>query len=148
MLQKAVIIDLDGTLVNSPQPSEEHMVNDKMCWDTWIRSTKFSPINEWCKDITIALALDGYHIIFLTARSETAESKKITENWLATHIPINYSLYMRDENDFRHDNESKRDIYINQIAPNYNVMFAVDDKKSNCDLFRSLGIPALHCADY
>lgn len=148
MLQKAVIIDIDGTLANSPAPSEEHMIDNQICWDTWIKTTQFSPVNEWCRDLVIAMALNGYHIIFLTARSGSKEARKITEEWLTRHVPVLHSLYMRDETDLRHDNESKRDVFLNQIATKYDVRFAVDDKRINCDLFRELGVPALHCADY
>lgn len=148
MLQQAIIVDIDGTLANSPQPSEEHMKDGVMDWSAWIRSTQFSPVNEWCREMVMAMALNGVRIIFLTARSEDAESRKITEDWLQRHVPVVHELYMRPENDFRHDAESKRDLFLNQIAPKYDVLFAIDDKRANCDLFRDLGIAALHCADY
>lgn len=148
MLQPAVIIDIDGTLANSPAPSEEHMNDGVMDWNAWIRSTQFSPVNEWCRELVMAMALNGVKIIFLTARSESEESRKITEDWISRHVPVLHELHMRPEDDFRHDQESKRDVFLNKIAPFYNVLFAVDDKRVNCDLFRDLGIAALHCADY
>lgn len=147
MLQKAVIIDIDGTIANTPQPDAPIKENGETDWHGWIMTTQFSPVNEWCKQIVLAMAMQGYKIVFLTARSGDDGSRKITEEWLENHIPVMHELYMRHEDDRRPDYEMKKDVFLNEIAPHYDVCFAIDDKKVNVDLFRSLGIPALHCAD-
>jgi FMN phosphatase YigB (HAD superfamily) len=148
MAQKAVIIDLDGTLVNSPRPTAPIKDNSEIDWNAWIESAKFSPANEWCKEIVMAMALQGYAIIFLTARDGGENSRKITENWITMHMPVMHKLYMRHEHDRRPDYEMKRDVFLNEIAPYYDVLFAIDDKQANVDLFRELGIAALHCAGH
>jgi hypothetical protein len=146
----AVIIDIDGTLADSPQPSEEHLKDDgTMCWSTWIRSTQYSPAHAWCYKLTQSLSATGYTIVYLTARGDDGESKAITKEWLLRNAPAgSYELFMRHDGDRRHDREQKQDTLINEILPKYEILFAVDDKKANVEMFRELGIPALHCADY
>jgi len=149
MRQKAVIIDIDGTLANSPQPSEEHLVNGNMCWDTWIASTQYAPVHIWCYELVAAMANLGYRIVYLTARSDGEYSRGITERWLKQNSPVpDFDLFMRNVGDLRHDQEQKRDALIKEILPLYDVIFAIDDKKVNVDMFREFGIPSLHCADY
>ena len=55
---------------------------------------------------------------------------------------------MRDAEDRRPDYVIKEEIYNRDIAPNYRVSFAVDDKHAVVGMWRKLGVPALHCADY
>jgi hypothetical protein len=66
------------------------------------------------------------------------------------HVPptVDWSLIFRPANDFRPDNEIKHDLFYNQIEPIYDVLFAVDDRKCNVEMWRSLGITALQCAEF
>ena len=147
---KAILIDIDGTLANSPKPDEKHLKsNGELHWTTWVKTTQYSPVHQWCYEIVAAMSVLGYSIVYLTSREGSAESKKITEEWLTRNSPVPiYDLYMRDELDKRHDKDQKQDTLINEILPKYDIQFAIDDKKSNIDMFRELGIPALHCANY
>ena len=149
MRPKAVIIDIDGTLANSPQPSKEHFINGDICWETWIAATQYSPVHEWCYELVAAMANLGYRIVYLTARSGGSFSRGITTKWLKENSPVpDFDLYMRDVTDIRHDQEQKKDVLVSEILPRYDVVFVVDDKKANVDMFREFGIPSLHCADY
>lgn len=146
----AVIIDLDGTLINTRRSYEFIDESGEPNMTAWLESTQFSPANFWCQQLVYAMYSSGISIIFLTAREGTSKAKKITEQWLQNfgfaHIP--YKLIMRDEGDLRQDPEVKRDIYNRQIAPYYSVLFAVDDKSRVIDMWRDIGVVALHCADY
>ena len=144
----AVIIDLDGTLVKSHHVDQYTDVGGNVDWTAWMDSNKFAPVNEWCRAIVNSSMSMGYKIIFLTARSGTPQGFEVTDGWLKNNGFVNYELFMRHENDVRPDLEIKRDIYNNSIAPYYNVLYAVDDKKKVVDMWREIGVPALHCADY
>ena len=147
MRTKAIIVDIDGTLANSPhvaQFQEEGQIN----WDAWIKATAYSTVYEWCREVVNNFAISGYKIIFLTARSEENNGRKITNDWLKRTIIGDYELYMRQEGDSRPDTVIKKEIYIRDIAHKYDVSFALDDKKAIIDMWRELDIPALHCADY
>lgn len=147
MRQRAVIIDLDGVLVNSPH-AEQFKHNDVIDWEAWEDSTEFSPRNEWCTEIVTSMALSNVKIIFLTARTGTAKFKGITERWLQRNGFVGYELLMRPTYDHRSDHEVKKSLFLEGINSRYEVLFAIDDKKSVIDMWRELGVPALHCADY
>lgn len=142
----AIIIDLDGTLVDSLDLSS-FTINGDVNLREWIKSTKYSPVNEWCREIVNAFMLSGYHVVFLTARNDSKESKEITESWLNTNILPGWSLIMRPENDLRPDYAVKMDLYRNKIEPFYNVIFAIDDKPEVIEMWKSIGVTALSCAD-
>jgi hypothetical protein len=55
---------------------------------------------------------------------------------------------MRPADERRPDYVIKEEIFNEQIKPFYNVSFAIDDKRVVCDMWRKLGVTALHCADY
>src|SRR5687768_9944903 len=139
MKQNAIIVDIDGTLADSPQVAP-FRDGDKTNWAAWMSATAYSPVNEWCREIVNNFALSNYKIIFLTARSSDNNGKKITEDWLKRNVVVNYELHMRDVGDTRPDMEMKREVFTKNIAPYYNVVFAVDDKRSVVDMWRDLGI--------
>lgn len=85
----------------------------------------------------------GTHIIFLTGRPDSYRNQ--TEEWLEKHDAKNPYLLMRKEGDWREDTVIKHEIYQKNIEPHYNILFAVDDKKSVIDMWRAIGLTALHC---
>lgn len=152
-LQKAIIVDLDGTLVANQHRPPALYANDNgvIDWDAWTAGCVDDPVAEWCLDLVNAMSHAGYHILFLTRRGERPDCREITEHWLNGHLSpdVDYTLIMGPWiDDGRPDSVVKLEKYYNEIAPYYSVAFAVDDKKENVQLFRSLGIPGLHCADY
>jgi predicted secreted acid phosphatase len=147
-MQQAIIVDLDGTLANSQHVKDFTNENGKVDWPAWMDATAFATVNDWCREIVHAFAANGTKIIFLTARNGNEQGRKITEEWLRRTTFADFELLMRKENDYRPDTIIKSEIYLNEIAPRYEVLFAVDDKKAVIDMWRNLGVPALHCADY
>ena len=151
MKQKAVIIDIDGTLSNSPDAYACRKPTGGVDWPKWIASTSDSPINEWCKELSIAMHKQGYKLIFLTARNTDYNGYAITMEWLNRHLwredVTGYELIMRPADDHREDVEVKEMLYHKHIEPRYNVLFAVDDKSSIIKLWKKLNIQGLHCSD-
>lgn len=149
----AVIIDLDGTLVaNQYRLAVLYSQTDysKIDWDKWNEESRFDPHAIWCLELVSAMSKHGYHILFVTGRSGTPITEAITREWLSHHVPghIDWSIIFRPPNDHRNDNDIKYDLYLNQIEPIYEVLFAVDDRKINAEMWRSLGITALQCAEF
>jgi phosphoglycolate phosphatase-like HAD superfamily hydrolase len=145
---KAVIIDLDGTLCDLAHRLH-YVEKSPKDWDSFFNEAYKDTPFEWCQDLISGLMSIGYAIIFITGRAE----RKISLEWLCRHtqIPrqqIDERLYTREKGDFRKDHEVKAELYRNHIEPHFRVVFAVDDKKSIVDLWRSLGIPALLCSDW
>jgi len=157
MNNKAVIIDLDGTLIDnnrralvnySPMPRD--CKDPAKYWEPFFEESVVDDPNYWCLDIVESLAKNNHHIIFLTGRSATPRTVAATKRWLGANLDesMRYSLMMRPEHDKRPDHVVKRDIVVSKIIPNYFVVLAIDDKKSNVDMFERLSIKCLHCADY
>lgn len=159
MKQKAIIIDLDGTLVDNGVRALNHLgrrrenLNDpQIRWDEFFESSlEYDKPHKWCQEICESFVNDGYHIIFLTGRMETESTKRVTEQWLLTycsqHVMENSTLIMRPNKDFRFNQVVKMELMGTKILPYYDVLFAIDDMKKNIDMFRNFGITALHCAD-
>lgn len=152
MKQKAIIIDIDGTLANSQRVAAFTSPDGKINWEAWISSTRYSPVNEWCKEICVAMQRQGYKLIFMTARGKDFDGESITREWLNNHLNhagiFEYELIMRPAGDRRPDTDIKLELYTRLIFPLYDVLFTIDDKQSIVDLWRNLNIPSLHCADY
>ena len=155
MSMDAIVIDLDGTLVNNNARAIPFLrppagADLDAHWAQFFKDSDLDRPNRWCKEIVESLHDKGYKIIFLTGRGESHGIDDVTSKWLNNNIgsQIDYDLIMRKKGDTRRDCDVKRDIILTKIAPHYNILFAVDDKRSNVDMFESLGIKCLHCADY
>jgi predicted secreted acid phosphatase len=157
MNNKAIIVDLDGTLIDNNKraaanysPMPKNCKNPAKYWEPFFEESVSDHPNYWCLDIVEAMAKNNYHIIFLTARSATPKTIAATKRWLGANVDesVKYVLLMRPENDKRPDYVVKRDITVSKIIPNYFVVFAIDDKRSNVEMFDRLSIKCLHSADY
>lgn len=83
-------------------------------------------------------AVPGVTIIVVTGREQMYQ--EVTNKWLNRHqIPFNH-VYMRRTGDKRKSNIVKEDIYISSIRNKYNVLFAVDDRQQDIDMYRKNGI--------
>ena len=149
MKRKAVIIDLDGTLVSDPVASGYKWTNpEDMDWDAWHRSRLPLDKNQWCYDIVKNFHNDGYTIIYLTGRGCDGVGRDIATQWLAKHSPTqDYKLIMRPSGTTIADYVMKKEIYETQIEPEYDVLFAIDDKRSVCEMWKEVGVPHLYCGD-
>lgn len=136
---KAIIFDLDGTLADNSQRHAfdyERLINDK----------PVTYLIEMAKMYEKA----GYEIICVSGRNAGTKNDErcwhnLTKKWLDNHsIPWD-SLYMRKAEDFRKDDIVKEEIFWEKIAPNYNVVFAVDDRSSVVEMWRRIGVKCLQC---
>lgn len=145
MKQKAIIIDLDGTLADC-----EHrrcfIEGTKKDWKSFSRDENIiqDKLNLWCATI-INKFKDSHKILLVTGRMEI--SRKITIEWL-NKFDIKYDLLLtRKDNDFRKDSVIKEELYKNLIEPHFDVLFCLDDRKQVVDTWRALGLVCLQCAD-
>lgn len=145
MKQKAVIIDLDGTLADCEHrrvaATDE---NGKFIWPVFCKNMDKDPVNQWCKDL-IWLYIEGHDILLVSGRGE--ESRQITEEWLAKNGITYTSLLMRQAKDYRPDTVVKKEIYDNFIKEKYDIIFCVDDRKCVVDMWRAEGLVCLQCAE-
>lgn len=139
---KAIVVDIDGTLANDhwrrhlyTQPGRD--------WDAINAMSAQDTPNPWCQALVETFSDRGYHIIFLTARNETARA--VTEAWLNANVVTTYQLFMRPAKDFRPDYIIKEGIYFSEIEPNFDVEFTVEDKQTVVDMWRRNGVVCLQC---
>jgi hypothetical protein len=147
MKHKAIIVDIDGTISDGSW----RILGKDLSTIDWnqenLKSLHDQPF-DWCVKLVNLFYKDGYKIIFLTARTGTVECYQVTHQWLSSHLDIPYELFMREEHDQRDDDIIKQDIYYKHIEPSFDILFAIDDKPEVIDMWRNLGITALHCRDY
>ena len=145
MKRRAIIVDLDGTLCNNTH--RQHLYDkEHKDWKLINEESKYDLVNNWCLEIVNLFSLNGYKIIFLTGRS--AHAWDVTEDWLNRNVGpgVDWMLLMREKKDKRPDTDSKTEIFVNEIAPFYDVLFAIDDRKPVVDMWRNMNIPCLDCA--
>lgn len=77
----------------------------------------------------------GYKIIICSGRDE-GRGRAPTERWLAKH-EIHYDeLFLRPSGDLRKDAIIKKEIYLNQIKPKYDIFVCLDDRDQIVKMLR------------
>lgn len=136
-MKKAIISDIDGTLALigerdpfNPQTVEEDLLNN--------------PIANILHTYS-SYAESDIQLILITGRFE--KYRQQTDNWLKKHQIKEYQLFMRADQDFRKDIVLKKEIYLNQIAPQYDVLFVLEDRDQTVAMWRKeLGLTCLQVA--
>ncbi len=139
--QKAIIIDVDGTLADVTYarrhilPKHPEFSGKKDFEAFHLEACSSDPI--WTTvDIIDAMYID-YRVHIITARKEIWRNH--TVDWMQrNHIRYDF-LHMRANNDGRKDVEVKRDI-LNELKEKYDFELAVDDNPHICEMFEQEGI--------
>ena len=141
----AVIIDLEGALANIDHRLH-HINGEKKDWESFFEGMNHDSLNGWCARLCAGFQMTGHTVIFITGRP--IKWFEATVSWLdANGIDLRMSvLYMRKDEDFRPDVEIKREIYETMILPTYEVHLVIEDRKPVVEMWRSIGLPCLHCA--
>lgn len=142
-LPQAIWVDVDGTLAErvhegATQPVRGPFDEARVYEDAVI---------EHIADLVRLLYKGGYKIIIMSGRTDSCQEE--TERWLIDHeIPYD-DIFMRRtvEDKGRKDNLVKHDLFWANVAPKYNVVFALDDRQQVVDFTRDvLKIPVLQVA--
>jgi len=131
-LPKAFICDIDGTvaLMNERSPYDYEKVDtDKP------NKVVISMVRDFSKK---------YKLIFVSGRQGNETCLNKTCKWLSDNVTEYYeNIFMRKDGDTRPDEIIKREIFLEEIAPKYNIQFVVDDRDRVCKMWRSLGLVCL-----
>jgi FMN phosphatase YigB (HAD superfamily) len=143
--QKAIILDLDGTLYRTLD-RVKYVTEKPKDYDKFHKESINDDVNKWCAQILEKFWVD-HTAIFLTGRNE--RYREITEKWFKKNELGEYfdddRLFMRDDKDFRKDYVSKKEIYLEEIKPKYDVTFAIDDRIGVYNMWREIDVPPLYC---
>ncbi len=149
MKKKAIICDIDNTIVNTVH--RWHLLNGKDTdWELYNSPelmSKDTPIPDTIE--VIKCLSEKYPILFVTGRNSgimDATDRQIQE--FCGELKNGYSLIMRDDNDKESpDIEIKTQLYKTYVEPYYDVLCAFDDRPTNIELWRSLGITSYHVGE-
>lgn len=137
-LPKAVWTDIDGTLAErvhdgAPQPVRGPFDEARVGEDAVI---------EHIADLVRLLHKGGYKIVIMSGRTDACREE--TERWLIeNNIPYD-DIFMRKFGDSRKDSVVKEELFWTNVAPKYDVEFALDDRQQVVDHTREvLKIPVL-----
>lgn len=149
MKKSAIIVDIDGTLSN-PNHRRHYVEGENKDWEQFFAEVSKDPANTWCSQL-VNKFFNTHKVILVTGRPETSKSgidvRRKTKDWLDEY-DISYDrLIMREEGDFRKDTVVKEEILEEELPEPKWITFAVDDREDIVELWRSHGIPTLHCED-
>lgn len=138
LLNKAVIVDIDGTIANHicvRSPYE------------WSKVYSDTPI-ETVVNIVRLLKSSGWNVVIMSGRDGVCEND--TRLWLQNVAQIDYDgFYMRAPNDQRSDVIVKYELYQRAINDGFtSIRLCIDDRNRVCNLWRSLGLEVLQCGDH
>lgn len=134
----AIICDLDGTLsifekIDKSKPHYRNQYNASTCDQDLLNPVVASIISKFD------------NIILLSGREDKYEEP--TRKFLTKHNIKFNKLIMRKSGDNRKDSIIKHEIYTQQIEPNYNILFVLDDRNQVVQMWRSIGLTCLQVAD-
>jgi len=137
-LPRSIICDLDGTLA---------LMRNRDPYEVDKYHTDF--LNVPIAGIVDRYVADGYHVIFLSGRSE--DQRLETVAWLESFGYLGNNghqhLYMRKSKDNRNDSLVKRELFDEHIRDKYSITFVLDDRDRVVNMWRDLGLTVLQVAD-
>jgi FMN phosphatase YigB (HAD superfamily) len=142
--EKAIIIDLDGTLFNVDHRAHFMETRPKN-YDQFEAGIVDDTLNQWCYDLIQLYRKADYNIIILTGRHE--RSRNVTKDVLNKYNVSYEHLFCAKDDDDRADETIKHEIYVREIQPLYDVAFVVEDRKRVVKMWREIGVTCLQCAE-
>lgn len=133
-MKKAIIVDLDGTLADNTHRSPFDY--GRVSGDTLI---------DVVADHVRLQAAQGTDIVVVSGRDDSCHADSLA--WLNKHGIFPAALFMRATGDNRQDALVKTEIYNQNIAPNWDVLFVLDDRNQVVRAWRDLGLTCFQVAD-
>lgn len=136
------IFDIDGTL-SIVGDRIKYLQQTPKNWDAFYEACDEDKLNIPIANICKSLGQD-YVIGYCTGRRESTRTK--TELWLSKYnLPHRHNLFMRKDNDFRHDTIIKPEL-IAHIDKSY-LHGIFEDRDSMVKQWRKMGIPCFQVAE-
>jgi len=140
-----LIFDVDGTLMDIEH--RRHLVSDgNNDWKTFLdpEVMKGDTPNTIVVEIAQNLRDAGAEIVVVSARNE--RHREVTEQQLRdANIEFSH-LFLRADEDFRSDDEFKKDVLDALIEADWKPDLVFDDRDRVVDMWRANGIPCFQVA--
>lgn len=144
MREQAIVLDVDGVLLDSSKVFEElfkRKLKGDEKWEYFRENCNGSDVIFIKNSLKFIQALNKeVKIILLTARNE--KCREATEARLKAENFIYHELYMRPENNYEESDTLKSKILF-ELTGIYDIIAFIDDELSNCEAAKNLGILAL-----
>ncbi|MBT3584409.1 MAG: polynucleotide kinase [Halobacteriovoraceae bacterium] len=140
--KKALLVDLDGTLADV-EHRVHHVQGESKDWKQFNEKMGLDALNTWCREIIISFQERGYGVVFLTGRTE--DYRGTSEEWLDSHDITYDKLFMRQRGDHRDDWDIKQGIYLEEIKPDFDILFVLEDRLNVVKMWRETGLVCLQC---
>lgn len=151
-LDRALIIDIDGTLYNNDH--RKHFIEQSpKDWESFHANHIYDQPNSLIGSIISSQLNTNFPIILIFITGRTQKYEESTKKqirclisgiiWKGKEADVerfNAILYMRGQKDFRSGIELKSDIYEKHIKGKYIILGAFDDQQEIIDLWNSYGI--------
>lgn len=145
------IFDIDGTLTLTDHRNPILATDDPDKWDKFYAACVGDRPHTPVISILEALYAAGSEIWFFTGRSAVVREETI--QWFLTHTGIpeevlrSAALTMRDDKDHTEDYKLKQMWYDNMFdVDKARLVCVFEDRKRVVDMWRSIGVPAIHVA--
>lgn len=139
MSRDAVILDLDGTLVDT-SGVEHHLGEGGAGFAAFQEAAVACPPNPVMVRVARDQAASGRAVLVVSSREFIWLDA--TLDWLVAHDVPHDEVYLRIVGDYRPDVEVKADIAEDIEADGYRVVEAWDDKERVVQLWRDRGVEA------
>ena len=142
-----VIFDVDGTLMDITHRRKFVDGSQKKDWKTFLDPIIMQgDTPNWpVRDIAIALKRAGVEIVIVSARNE--RHREVTELQLKTAGVEFAHLFLREDEDFRADDEFKQDVLDALRNNGWNPDLVFDDRNRVVSMWRANGVPCFQVAD-
>jgi len=145
-MNKAVIVDLDGTLALVDKRRElARKPNGKLNWDIFLDPANIAldEPNKPIIELVQLLESVAYSVVIVSGRRH--EMLRETILWLIKHNISYNALFIRELKDYRSDVIVKREIYDKYIDGVWDIKWVLDDRKRVVDMWRNeLNLTVLH----
>ena len=154
MNRQAVIVDVDGTLVDVSSvrhyvagiPFDKTQKNYKKDFDKFHSEAVNCPPIEWVVKAVKDCHRQGFDILIVTARGSKFRNQ--TAFWLAMNDIPSHAMFMRRQGDFRKDYIVKSEILSQIRAAGWNPVLAIDDNPHVIALWEENHIPTITVPGY
>lgn len=141
-MKKAVLIDIDNTLVDASVVFRKVLDRTKEEQFNYFYDHVHDCAEiKWCTDL-VKLLSSTHSIVFLTGRS--AICREATEKQLKDLGFKDYELVMRPAGDNITPDEDMKRMLLKGLTKRYEFTLAIDDREQNCKVYtEEYGIPSL-----
>lgn len=147
-----VIVDIDGTVADCGDRARKYLETDPKDWDKFYDScAEDKPIKGV---IDVVGFLNAYNaIVFVSGRRESC--REDTEKWILKNMPFfhsasDFKMYLRGNDDHRHDTEVKPELLeklFEEGVDRSRILCILEDRNSMVKKWRELGYTCLQVAE-